>query len=124
MTTEQTLNKLHEICATFPQIKYRGRDNKTQEQTCFAYRYVSGNKVYVSFRIALLDVLRACKELRGISREWHLRKGVWLTIPINEATNWSQVRLWIAKSYRVVAGKKALVYSTPAFLKQHKNASH
>lgn len=125
MVTEQALNKLHDICATFPKIHFSKKANeRTLKQSCFAYHYVENNQVYVNFRLAMCDILRAVKELHHLPVDWHFQNGLWLTIPISDETDWPLVRFWIAKSYRHVAGPNAIVLLPPDFLKRENSSHH
>ena len=120
MATEKVLNKLHQICATFPEIKFSDKNRKPLKtsRACFAYSCVSGREVYVSFRVSAKDVIKAVTQLKLFSFNWSIRQGIWITIAVDESSDWTSLYYWIAKSYRAVVGKQTVQCDFPKFLSE------
>lgn len=118
MATTNVLDKLHQICATFPEIKFSDKNRKQHETSreCFAYSCVKGSEVYVSFRLSVKDLFKAIVKFKLFSLSWTFRQGVWITVSVDDSADWTSLYYWIAKSYRNVVGKPSVQYNFPKFL--------
>ncbi|TDF36533.1 hypothetical protein EYS14_17565 [Alteromonadaceae bacterium M269] len=118
MTTEQILEKLHQICSSFPQIEFSDRDGKLDRTSdkCFAYSCVKRARVYISFRLVAEDTFKALWDFGIFSFKWRFSQGVWLTVPVEEDVDWDKLQQWIATSYQVVAGEPVMKGHYPELL--------
>lgn len=104
MTTDQTLNKIHSICFSFPKMKFNASkvEQSKPDDQCFAYSRVLGNSVYLSIRVPVVDLIKAFTSFKIWSLNWSFSRGLWVTICLSSCPDWTKVKRCIEKSYCAV----------------------